>query len=172
MNGVSMHKWWLLLAFVALPAFGAAPNFSLKDLSGKQHNVNEYIGKGKWTVVTVWSHNCPICRAEMYHMVFFHDEHKNKNATVLGVSIDGWEDRQKAKQFVDDQAASFPNLIGDVDDMERFGAGPLVGTPTYYVFDPKGKLAAKKVGAATQQQFEEFIARHPQGAPAKPGRLE
>lgn len=137
----------------------AAPNMVLKDVDGKSRNVNEFIGKGQWTVVAIWSVDCPICRRELYHMAFFHDAHRKKDATVLGVSIDGIEDRKRVVEFIDEQALSFPNLIGTAKDAAELGTGRLFGTPTYYVFSPDGRLLAERVGAQSQEQIEELIAQ-------------
>ena len=95
---------------LSAPATG--PDILLKDLDGKERNLNEYVGQGKWTIVAVWSADCPICRRDIYHMTFFHDEHRQKDAVVVGVSIDGYAQREKVQAFIDDQSLNFPNLIG------------------------------------------------------------
>ncbi len=147
---------WLLLLF---PVAGLAdvPDLVLKDFDGRLHNVKEFIGHGKWTVVVVWSADCPICKREMYHMTFFHDEHHRKDATVLGLSIDGYDNRAKAIRFADDQALNFPNLIGDPDDASRVAGTMFIGTPTYYVFAPDGRFVAQRIGPMTQEQMEHLI---------------
>ena len=153
-------RW--LLAMVALlwvATVTATPNLVLKDVAGKAHPLNEYIGKGQWTVVVFWAHDCPICKQEIYHMTFFHDAHRKKDATVLGVSVDGYRNKAAAEQFIEEQGLNFPNLITEPETVARFGGGNLVGTPTYYIFSPEGALAAKHVGAATQEQIEQFIVR-------------
>ena len=137
--------------------WAAGPDFRLKDVEGKEHNVNEYIGQGKWTVVAVWSADCPICRRDIYHMTFFYDENRKKNATVLGLSIDGYENRAKAKGFIEDQSLNFPNLVGDVEDAMRLSKTMFIGTPTYYFFSPQGKYMAQRIGPVTQQQAEHLI---------------
>lgn len=171
MNGL-VRQWrlWLAVFIAAMgmtASVGAAtvPSIAMKDLAGKTHNVNEYIGKGKWTVVAVWAHNCPICNQEIHQMEFFHDEHRKKDATVLGVSIDG-DNVDKAKGFVADHSLTFPNLITDPGTVSEFGAGDLIGTPTYLIFAPDGTLAGKKVGPLSQEQIEAMMAR--QGGAAKP----
>ena len=172
MNGLA--KRWRLRAvsalamlFVATVAAAAAvPSIEMKDLAGKTHNVNEYIGKGKWTVVAVWAHNCPICNQEIHQMEFFHHEHRKKDATVLGVSIDG-DNVDKAKRFVDDHSLTFPNLITDPGTVSEFGAGDLIGTPTYLIFKPDGTLAGKKVGPLSQEQIEAMMAKGGAGGDPK-----
>ena len=135
----------------------AGPDLVLKDFAGKQHNVNEYIGQGKWTIVSVWSADCPICRRDIYHMTFFYDEHHKKNATVLGLSVDGEANLSKAQSFIEDQSLNFPNLIGTPDDASRLSQTMFIGTPTYYFFSPEGKFLAHRIGPVTQQQAEQLI---------------
>lgn len=148
-------KWFYLLLWLLPLSVLAASDIVLKDLNGKEHNLKEYVGKGKWTVVAVWSADCPICRREIYHMTFFHEEHKNKDAQVLGLSVDN--DRKKAQGFVDDQGLNFPNLLGGPNDAVRIG-GSFVGTPTYFFFSPDGRLMSQRVGAVTQAQVEGIIS--------------
>jgi peroxiredoxin len=147
-----------LLTVLLAPTLWAG-EIVLKDVAGKTHALNEYIGRGQWTVVAVWSADCPICRRDIYHMAFFHAEHKTKKAAVLGLSIDGFENRKKAAAFIDEQGLDFPNLIGDIDDPTRLSGRRFIGTPTYYVFTPEGRFAAEHVGSATQEQMETLIRR-------------
>ena len=170
-----MHKrsfWLEFLGIFWLGIFGlgmlwpigalATPSIVLKGVTGQEHNVNEFIGHGKWTVVTFWAHDCPICKRDIDQMVFLHDEHRKKDATVLGISIDGYANRRAALDFINDQALNFPNLITDHAGVAQFGGGELVGTPTYYVYNPQGELKATKIGAATQDQIEALMVDAPQ----------
>jgi len=145
---------WLAAIFLLLAslAMAAGPDVRLKDMDGKDRNANEFIGQGKWVVVTVWSADCPICRRDIYHMTFFHDEHRKSDAVVLGLSIDGYADREKAQGFVNDQSLNFPNLIGEWTDAARLGPGNFVGTPTYYFYSPEGKYMTQRIGPLTQDQ--------------------
>jgi peroxiredoxin len=147
-----------MLWLAPFTGFAAAPDVALKDLDGKTRNVNEYIGKGKWTVVAVWSADCPICRRDIHHMAFLHDQHRKKDVQVLGLSIDTYAQRAKAREFIDDQILNFPNLIGDYHDAGRLGNGVFIGTPTYYVYSPQGKFMTQRVGPVTQEQMEQLIA--------------
>lgn len=150
-------RWLAVLFMIPVLVMAAGPDLRLKDVEGKEHNVNEYIGQGKWTVVAVWSADCPICRRDIYHMTFFYDDNRKKNATVLGLSIDGYENRAKAKGFIEDQSLNFPNLVGEVGDAMRLSKTMFIGTPTYYFFSPEGKFMAQRIGPVTQQQAEHLI---------------
>lgn len=154
-----MKYWFLLLLLAPLWALAVGPDITLKGLDGKARNVNEFIGKGKWTVVAIWASDCPICKREIHQMAFFHDAHKNKDAIVLGVSVDGYANKAKVQRFIDEHSLDFTNLIAEPEQIARFGAGRFVGTPTYYVYSPQGELAAKQVGPTTQEDIEQFIAK-------------
>lgn len=154
-----MKRRYFLALYLLLPylALSAGPDVRLKDLQGQERNASEFIGKGKWTVVALWAHDCLICNQEIHHMVFFHDAHHQKDAIVLGVSIDGAANRSKAQQFIDRHSLNFPNLLAEREAITRFGAGRLVGTPTYYIYSPEGTLVTRKLGAMTQEEVEGII---------------
>jgi len=133
-----------------------SPDLVLPGLDGRHRAVNEFIGHGKWTVVAVWSADCPICRRDMPEMAFFHDAHRGKDAIVLGVSIDGGARKPEIAEFVEDHGLDFVNLIGTPMQMAAFG-GSFRGTPTYYVYSPKGNLVMRQVGSMTQEAAEEII---------------
>ena len=157
---VSQRSWLILLALlIPLMAWAGGPSIVLKDFAGKDRNVNEFIGKGKWAVVVVWAHDCHVCNEEIHHVNAFHDAHKDKDAIVLGVSIDGYDQKALAQAFVDKHSLRFPNLIAEPEQevMMKFGAGPFIGTPTYYVYTPDGELVGQNVGAVTKQELDDFV---------------
>lgn len=147
------------LLMLPLLASAAAGDVPLRGFDGKSLKLGELVGGGKWTVVAVWASDCPICRAELPQMDFFHSAHKNKDARVVGLSIDGYKGRVAATQFIKDVGLDFPNYLVDVMDLFDIGAGMFVGTPTFYIFSPDGKVVGHNVGPLTQEQVEAFIAR-------------
>ena len=106
---------WMIVSLLLLPLMAVATgvDITLKDMNGRDRNVNEFIGQGKWTVVAVWESSCIICKQEIHQMSFFHDAHKNKDAIVLGVSIDGKAGKQQALGFIKDHGLDFTNLLAE-----------------------------------------------------------
>jgi peroxiredoxin len=147
----------LVLMTATVPA--ASPDITLRGLDGKPRNVNEFIGQGKWTIVAAWAHDCLICGRDIHHMSEFHQARKDKDAIVLGVSIDGMELIGEARNFVAKHKLPFVNLVAEPEQgvMMQFGAGEFVGTPTHYFYDPKGRLVGRKVGPLPQKDLEAFI---------------
>ena len=145
--------------FMTVIAWAGAPSIPLQDLDGRARNVNEFIGHDKWVIVVTWSHDCRICDREIDEMATFHAAHHEKQAMVLGVTLDGAEHHKEARAFVKRHKLPFVNLITEPSQevMMKFGAGKFVGTPTYYVYDPKGEIVGQNIGPLTRAEVEEFI---------------
>src|SRR3989344_4678989 len=154
---IRKFAWFAALLLVPLLTLAAPPSVSLKDFNGKTRQASEFLGKGRWTVVAVWSADCPICKREIFHMTFLYDEHKGKDIDVLGLSIDGPENRKYAQRFIDDQGLNFPNLIGTPDDASLLSGTMFIGTPTFYFFSPDGKFVPQRVGPTTQDEAEGIV---------------
>jgi len=149
-------RWWWLFLLLPWLAVAATPDVTLPDIDGNSHRVSEFIGHGQWTVVAVWSVDCVICRRETPQLAFFHDDHKHKDARVLGIAIDGFGERARIRAFVDERGLSFPNLIGKRTDLFRFGT-VFMGTPSYLFFSPTGELARSHVGSMTLAEVERTV---------------
>lgn len=160
-NGLRRLYLVLLLTW-PLSVLASGPSLVLKRLDGTSENVSDFIGHGKWTVVAVWAHDCPVCNADINEVAFFSDAHRHTDATVLGVSIDGWAQRKQARKFIDLHGLDFPNLITEPDPnvLAKFGGGQFYGTPTFYIYSPKGLLKGRRVGAVTQEELDSFIHGH------------
>lgn len=148
-----------MLLILPLAAQAAAPDIPVKSMQGQKQNVNQFIGKGQWTVVMLWAHNCHICNQEVQTYNFFHDEHKSKGIRVLGVSVDGWANHKKAQGFVNNHELDFANVIIEPKQslMVKFGGGKFVGTPTFFIYNREGELVARNIGAISGDEVYGFI---------------
>jgi peroxiredoxin len=63
-----------------------APDFTLTDVNGKPVSLSSF--KGKYVLVDFWASWCGPCRAENPNVVQAFEKHKDKNFTILGVSLD------------------------------------------------------------------------------------
>jgi len=141
---------------------------ALKDFAGKAHLLTEYTGKGKWTIVMLWAADCRVCNAEVGQYVQFDQDHKDKDASIIGVSLDGEAGIQAARDFVKRHAIPFTNLIGEPQEVADLYASltgsDWVGTPSFLVYDPKGELLAAQVGAVPTDLIKAFIQDHTRSA--------
>lgn len=150
----------LLAALAPLGAI-ASP---LQDLAGHSRQLGDYAGKGKWLVVMLWASDCHVCNVEAHQYVDYHNRHHSGNVSVLGVSMDGVAHKAEALAFIRAHAVTFPNLIGEPEDVAdlytNLTGHPWVGTPTFLIYDPTGKLRAQQVGAIPADLIDAYIAQN------------
>ncbi|MNY52968.1 Thiol:disulfide interchange protein TlpA [compost metagenome] len=61
-------------------------NFKQNDTEGKPVQFSDF--KGKYVLVDFWASWCGPCRAENPNVLKAYNQYKNKNFTVVGVSLD------------------------------------------------------------------------------------
>lgn len=146
----------LLPVFLVVLGFGlvqaGSNEFSLADVNGKEHKLSDY--KGKWVVVNYWATWCPPCVEEIPQLIFFHENHKDKDAVVLGVNFEEVED-QVVIDFAEEQMISYPVLFSPTE--RNTALGRVTGLPTTFVVSPEGKVVAKKVGKVDIEYLENII---------------
>ncbi|MFV1983729.1 MAG: TlpA disulfide reductase family protein [Thiohalomonadales bacterium] len=129
-----------------------ADDFKLTDINGKSHNLSDY--KGKWVIVNYWATWCPPCLDELPELVDFYEEHKNKDAVVLGINYED-VDQKYLKEFVDEYFISYPILPADPGKAEFWG--PINGLPTTVIISPTGEMVSRHVGRINGQFLENVI---------------
>ena len=151
---------------LTLSASVAAQSDSLSvfsDMDGKPRQLEDYTDDGKWLVVMIWASDCHICNLEAATYDTFHQAQRDKGTAVLGISMDGEENRAAAKKFIERHDLSFPNLIGEPGMVSLYYASMtqenLRGTPTFLVYDPDGEIVAAQAGAVSVEAIESFIAK-------------
>ncbi|HEY9098619.1 MAG TPA: TlpA disulfide reductase family protein [Thiobacillus sp.] len=151
------------LGWIALPAYAASPDVVLNDVQGKPHHFSEYIGKGQWTILSVWGPRCPPCIEEMPELQKFYDAHKGGQATVIGVAVDfpsfGPARGDEVARFADSYLISFPLLLGDEKVFTRFAGADLLGVPTTVIYDPDGAIVARHTGLVSRDMLDNFIQK-------------
>lgn len=144
---------------VVTPSYSAA----LTDFSGNPKKISDYTGEGKWLVVMIWASDCHVCNQEAHEYIKFHTIHKDKDARMLGISIDGKEKLAEAKQFLKKHDINFPSLISEpaamTETYEELTGDRFIGTPSFMVYKPSGELLGAQGGAVPTSVIESFIAR-------------
>lgn len=131
------------------------------DFAGNAKSISDFAGDGKWRIVMIWASDCHVCNQEAHAYVKFHEQHSKSDARMLGVSMDGAAKLEDAKEFVKRHGISFPNLIGEPEDVAieymKLTGSEWIGTPTFLIYTPKGELVAKQAGAVPVNLIENFI---------------
>lgn len=141
-----------------------APNFTLKDTSGRPVSLSQF--KGKAVVVDFWATWCAPCKIEIPWLEKFNDEYSAQGLEILGISEDNLNMENKAelakeKQAIADKAKdlkiNYPVLIDDADVSTPYGG--VDGLPTTFFINREGKVVASTVGLAPRDEIEANIKK-------------
>ncbi|MEJ2114839.1 MAG: TlpA disulfide reductase family protein [Gammaproteobacteria bacterium] len=134
----------------------------VRTLDGKFTTLSQHFEKDKWTLVMLWTTNCGICQREYPIMSEFHNKHKDIDAKVLGVSLDGYSKLDAITQHISEMPMTFDNLIGEITvvafNYKSATEEALRGTPTFLMFNPAGQLVGHNPGPVKPEALEKFIS--------------
>lgn len=167
LNTFFAQKLTLLSIFglLLLSSLASAEIKGFQDFSGKPQVFENYLGKGKWTVVMMWASDCHICNREAHEYIDFHLIHSDTDATVLGISLDGESRKKAAEKFIKKHSVDFPNLIAEPEHVSALykdlTGQYFAGTPSFLIYSPEGELKAAQAGAVPTSLIEDFIKKNP-----------
>jgi peroxiredoxin len=137
-----------------------APDFTIKDTSGKPFTFHSLKNQKQPAVLVFWSIFCEPCRFEMPFIQKMYDKYKEKGLDVVSIALDGEPLNNSIAGFVKQEGYTFRVLIDELDENEAFkvsdpyGVG---GTPTLFVVDRAGKITLAKAGRVKDEEIEKAI---------------
>lgn len=146
-------------AYIAQAKVGAvgtdAVDFTQNDVNDKPVSLSSF--KGKYVLVDFWASWCRPCRMENPNVVKVYNKFKNKNFTVLGVSLD-----QQKEAWVN--AIAKDNLTWtNVSDLQFWNNSvaqlyKVQSIPQNFLIDPNGKIVAKDLrGSDLEKKLCEYL---------------
>lgn len=128
---------------------GTLPTFELQDLDGS--SVTDGDLGGKVALVNFWATWCGPCKIEMPWFVDFQRKYKDRDFTVIAISLDedGWD---PVRRFAEDLELNFPVLLGDDSVAEDFGG--VWALPTTLIVDRTGAIAFRHMGLVSRSTYE------------------
>lgn len=119
-----------------------AKEISLPDVNGNTVTLSSF--RGKYVLIDFWASWCGPCRAENPNVVAAYQKYKNKNFTILGVSLDKSKDAWLAAIKSDKLTWNHVSDLKFWDSQAAHDYG-VQGIPANFLVDPSGKIVAQNL---------------------------
>jgi peroxiredoxin len=139
-------------------AIGAiAPDFSQADVNGAPVKLSSF--RGKYVLIDFWASWCGPCREENPNVVKVYNKYKEKNFTILGVSLDKSEGRDNWIAAIKSDGLRWTQ----VSDLKFWGNEvaalyKVSAIPSNFLIDPNGRIVAKDLrGADLENKLKQLL---------------
>lgn len=129
-----------------------APNFTLKDSSGRTVSLKDF--RGKPVIINFWASWCVYCRSEMSDLNDLYLDSQGKQLVVLGVNTED-SNRRAAEQLIREKKLAFLILWDESNAVNR--QYNLKAYPTSFFIDATGVIRAVVFGAMSRETMNSKV---------------
>ncbi|MDB5051762.1 MAG: thiol-disulfide oxidoreductase [Fibrobacteres bacterium] len=131
------------------PAMTRLPEFSLKDVDGKEWTNAQF--RGKALVIDFWATWCNTCKETIPKLAELNEKYKNGGLTIIGISVDKGS-AEKIRKAGKKLGINYLVLLDKENTLGKsFGFN---GIPSLYIFDKHGDLKTAMPGYDPAQEGE------------------
>lgn len=132
---------------------GETSAIQLTTIDQKKIDFAQFQKEGKVTVVNFWATSCSTCMKEMPNMVKMYNELHGKGLEYVGIAMQ-YDNPSFVNNYARDKQLPF-NVAWDADGKLSNQFGNIIGTPTTFIIDKKGKIIKQYIG---EPKWDEIYA--------------
>ena len=140
------------------PWFGRkAPDFTITDISGKQHKLSDY--RGKNVMIIFWATWCGPCKKELPHLIALRNVVGEDKLSMLAISyISAFppETTEKVKSFAKQNKVNYTVFSVDADVMPS-PFNSVSAIPCSFFIDPEGKIKMATQGLLSLGEIKAIL---------------
>jgi len=136
-----------------------APDFTQNDVNGVPVKLSQF--RGKYVLLDFWASWCGPCRQENPNVVRAYNKFKDKNFTILSVSLDKSEGRSNWISAIKNDGLTWTQ-VSDLKFWSNQAAQlySISSIPANFLIDPTGKIIAKDLrGGDLENKLEEVLGK-------------
>ena len=131
-----------------------APDFSLKDVDGKEVRLSDFAGKP--VLINFWATWCPPCREEMPEINKFYGKYKGSGLVVLSINATFQDSVENVKSTIKSDKLTFPVLLDEAGQVAR--QYQLNGLPTSFFIDDQGIIRKIQIGEVEPDRLDVYFS--------------
>jgi peroxiredoxin len=136
-----------------------APDFTQNDTLGNAVSLSSF--KGKYVLLDFWASWCGPCRKENPELVKIFNDFKDKDFTILGISLDGVDDKELWLKAIKNDGLTWAH-VSDLKKWQNRVAKlySINAIPQSFLIDPDGIIVARGLDhKALRKKLEELLLK-------------
>jgi len=129
------------------------PSVDIKTLAGKTVNIQDYVGKGKITVISFWATWCSPCKRELDAIAeIYPDWQEEYDVDFLAITIDDARSMAKVPSMVETKGWEYTILADSKQELQK--ALNFQTVPQTFLLDAEGKIVYTHAGYNPGDEIE------------------